>query len=66
MVCDSVINHHRDSNFVAATSGRFFMVYPQAPIECDMYLKIPDGVETDQGSNKSHILKILKNIYVQK
>ena len=44
----------------------FIMAYPQAPIECDMYLKIPDGCETDQGSNKTHVLKLLKNVYGQK
>ena len=42
------------------------MAYPQAPIECDMYLKIPDGCETYQGSNKTHVLKLLKNVYGQK
>ena len=31
-----------------------------------MYLKIPDGCETDQGSNKTHVLKLLKNVYGQK
>ena len=30
-----------------------------------MYLKIPDGCETDQGSNKTHVLKLLKNVYSQ-
>ena len=44
----------------------FIMAYPQAPIECDMYLKIPDGCETDEGSNKTHVLKLLKNVYGQK
>ena len=43
----------------------FVMAHAQAPIEYDMYLKIPDGVDTDQGSNKSHVLKFLKNIYGQ-
>ena len=44
----------------------FIMAYPQAPIECDMYLKIPDGCETDEGFNKTHVLKLLKNVYGQK
>ena len=44
----------------------FVLAYTQAPIKCDVYLKIPDSVEMDQGSNKPHILKLLKNIYGQK
>ena len=43
----------------------FVIAYPQSPIECDMYLKIPEGVETDQGFNKPQIFKLLKNIYGQ-
>ena len=44
----------------------FDMAYPQAPIKCNIYMKTTDGVDTDQGSNKSHFLNILKNIYRQK
>jgi hypothetical protein len=44
----------------------FVMANPQVPIECDMYLEIPDGCETDQGSNKTHVLKLPKNVYGQK
>ena len=29
-------------------------------------MKIPDGCETDQGPNKTHVLKLLKNVYDQK
>ena len=35
-------------------------------MECNMYLKIPDGVDMDQGYNKSHVFKIPKNLYRQK
>ena len=31
-----------------------------------MYLNIPNDIETDQGSNKSHVLKLLNNVYLQK
>ena len=40
----------------------FIMSYAQAPIECDMYLQLPDGIETDTGNSKTHVLKLLCNV----
>lgn len=40
----------------------FILAYPQADVECDMYMEIPRGFEY-QGSRKSHVLKLIKNLY---
>jgi hypothetical protein len=42
------------------------MAYPQAPIEMDIYMELPQGIETVKGNSKDHVLKFLKNIYRQK
>jgi hypothetical protein len=42
------------------------MVYPQAPIEMDIYMELPQGIKTATGNSKDHVLKLLKNIYGQK
>jgi hypothetical protein len=56
----SVINkwHTRQVDFVLA--------YPQADIEFDMYMELPKGIETKYGNGKTHVLKLLKNLYGQK
>ncbi len=42
------------------------MAYPQAPIECDMYMELPEGIQVSEGDSKDYVLKLLKNIYGQK
>jgi hypothetical protein len=42
------------------------MSYPQAPIEMDIYMKLPQGIQTKHGNSKEHVLKLEKNIYGQK
>jgi hypothetical protein len=42
------------------------MVYPQVPIEMDIYMELPQGIHTKHGNSKEHILKLEKNIYGQK
>jgi hypothetical protein len=44
----------------------FVMAYPQAPIEEDIYMEIPQGIEIAKGDSKGMVLKLLKNIYGQK
>ncbi len=44
----------------------FIMAYPQAPIKCDMYMELPQGVQVTDGDSKDYVLKLLKNIYGQK
>jgi hypothetical protein len=44
----------------------FVMAYPQAPIEMDIYMELPQGIQVAIGNSKDHILKLCKNIYGQK
>jgi hypothetical protein len=44
----------------------YIMAYPQAPIECDMYMELPQGIQVSEGDSKEYVLKLLKNIYGQK
>jgi hypothetical protein len=44
----------------------FVMAYPQAPIEMDIYMELPQGIQTAHGNSKDHVLKLEKNIYSQK
>jgi hypothetical protein len=44
----------------------FVMAYPQAPIEMDIYMVLPQGIQTTHGNSKDHELKLEKNIYGQK
>ena len=40
----------------------FILAYPQAPIECPLYMKIPKGLNV-QGSKKDWALLLIKNVY---
>jgi len=41
----------------------FFLAYPQAEVEGDIYMKLPKGFSLSGGrSSKTHVLKLLKNI----
>ena len=44
----------------------FVMAYPQAPIECNLYMDLPHGVLVKGGNLKDYALKILQNVYGQK
>ena len=44
----------------------FVLAFPQAEIEYDMYMELPKGIETKYGNGKTHVLKLLKNLYGQK
>ena len=44
----------------------FVLAYPQADIEYDMYMELPHGIKTKHGNGKTHVLKLLKNLYGQK
>jgi len=41
----------------------FVMAYPQAPIEMDIYMELPQGIQTKHRNSKYHVLKLEKNIY---
>ncbi|KAL7485605.1 hypothetical protein ACHAW6_011196 [Cyclotella cf. meneghiniana] len=42
------------------------MTYTQAPIEMDLYMEIPHGIETTEGNRKDYVLQLPANIYGQK
>ena len=42
------------------------MDYPQAPIKHDLYMKFPKVIETKKGNGKTHVLKLIRNLYGQK
>jgi hypothetical protein len=42
------------------------MAYPQAPIKMDIYMELPQGIQTKHGNSKEYVLKLEKNIYGQK
>ncbi len=44
----------------------YVMAYPQAPIKMDIYMKLPQGIQTAHRNSKDHMLKLEKNIYSQK
>jgi hypothetical protein len=44
----------------------FVLAYTQADIEFDMYMDLPKGIKTKYGDGKTHVLKLLKNLYGQK
>jgi hypothetical protein len=44
----------------------FTMAYLQALIEMDIYMELPQGIQTAHGNTKDHVLKLEKNIYGQK
>jgi hypothetical protein len=44
----------------------FVIAYPQAPIKMNIYMELPQGIQTAHGNSKDHVLKLEKNIYGQK
>ena len=44
----------------------FILAYMQAPIEVNMYMELPQGIETTHGSSKTHVLQLISNLYGQK
>ena len=43
----------------------FIQAYPQAPVECDLYMQVPRGFDV-KGDPHSHVLKLRSNLYGQK
>ena len=44
----------------------FTLAYPQADVECDLYIELPKGFMIEGDTNKEYCLQIIKNIYGQK
>ena len=42
------------------------LVFPQAPLECDLYMRLPVRFDFEHGNLNTHILKLKKNLYGQK
>ena len=43
----------------------YVLAFPQAPVEKELYMRIPRGFELHGGNTKDHILKLHKNMYGQ-
>ena len=44
----------------------FVIAYTQAPIETDLFMEMPYGIETTKGNTHDYVLQLLANIYGQK
>ena len=44
----------------------FVLAYPQADVECDIYMKIPRDFTIEGKDRRTHVLKLIKNLYGQK
>jgi hypothetical protein len=44
----------------------FTLAYPQADVECDLYMELPKGFMIEGDTNKEYCWQIIKNIYGQK
>ena len=44
----------------------YVLAYPQAPIEREIYMEVPRGIELKGKKKESHVLKLHRNIYGQK
>ena len=44
----------------------FVLAFPQAPIECKMYMEVPHGFEVEGAAPGEYVLLLLKNLYGQK
>jgi Reverse transcriptase (RNA-dependent DNA polymerase) len=43
----------------------FILAYPQAPVECELYMRIPRGFTIRGGNRRTHVLKILRTYMVK-
>ena len=41
------------------------IAYPKAPIYNNLYMILPKRIEIKIGNGKTHMLKLIKNLYVQ-
>ena len=44
----------------------YVQAFPQAPVEKDLYLKVPAGFEVEGGTQDEYALKLHRNVYGQK
>ena len=43
----------------------FIQVYPQAPIEYGLFVKLPKGFKTKEGDGRNHVIQLPNNLYGQ-
>ena len=43
----------------------YVLAFSQAPVEREMYMEIPKGIEVEGSNTKDYVLQILRNIYGQ-
>ncbi|CAJ1959006.1 unnamed protein product [Cylindrotheca closterium] len=41
----------------------YVLAFPQAPVEREIYMKIPGGFEVSKGNTKDYVLKLHRNVY---
>ena len=41
----------------------FVLAYPQANVECEIYMQIPKGFEIEGKTRQTHVLQLIKNLY---
>ena len=44
----------------------YVQAYPQAPVERDLWIKIPPGITLQEGRREDHVLQLHRNVYGQK
>jgi hypothetical protein len=44
----------------------YVQAFPQAPVEKELYMEIPKGMEPEHGNAKDYVLQLHKNVYGQK
>ncbi|KAL7475903.1 hypothetical protein ACHAW6_001799, partial [Cyclotella cf. meneghiniana] len=44
----------------------FTLAYTQAPVETDLFMELPQGIESHHGDSKDYVLKLLANLYSKK
>ena len=43
----------------------YVLAFPQAPVEREIYMKVPAGVEVENGKRSDYVLKLHRNVYGQ-
>jgi hypothetical protein len=44
----------------------YVLAFPQAPVEKELYMRIPKGFDVDEGNTQDYVLKLHRNVYGQK
>jgi hypothetical protein len=44
----------------------FVLAFPQADVECDLFMELPRGLVFEGVDRSTHCVKLIKNLYAQK